>query len=374
MKYIVSILFSILLSIILPTTLLRNENVETSITLIPPPPTPIEQILLDDMTIEEKVGQLFLFGIDGTTLSAEDKQFLQDSNTGGILLYAKNIVDEEQLRLLIQEIQNNSKTQRFIAIDQEGGVVARLKWNDTLTIAQGDIASPEQAYNIAKERGEILRGLGINMNLAPVVEYITDQNSFMYNRVYRGTQEEVAQKGISSVQGYQASDIVSVLKHFPGHSDASPDSHYALPVVNISNDQWNEYIKPFSRIVEQTSVDGIMVGHIEFPNIDSVPATLSSEILTNRLINTLEYEGLIISDDMEMDALNDIDTDLNIAKRALEAGNDILIYSKYNVFPTKQKDIYDFIVQEVKAGEMDIDKKVLKILMMKLKYNIVERQ
>ena len=114
-----------------------------------------------------------------------------------------------------------------------------------------------------------------------------------------------------------------------------------------------------------------MVGHIKFPNIDQYPSSISSEIINNRLIRDLEYHGLIISDDMEMDALENIDTYTNIAKQALLAGNDILIYSKYSsVHPTMQKDVYDYIVQEVANGNMNIDDKVLKILRIKIKYNI----
>jgi beta-N-acetylhexosaminidase len=116
----------------------------------------------------------------------------------------------------------------------------------------------------------------------------------------------------------------------------------------------------------------MMVGHVQFPNIDSeYPTTLSHEIINNRLIEDLEYEGLVISDDMEMGALDDIDIYPRVAKRALEAGNDILIYSKYSSrYPTIQRDVYEYILEEVEKGSMDIDEKVLKILKVKLKYDI----
>lgn len=369
MKYILSIFIALIFSSILPTTLLQNEIVETSITLAPPP---IEQKILKYMTLEEKVGQLFMFGINGTTLTPETQQFLTDHHIGSVLLYGKNVINEQQVTQLTQELQTTNRIPLFISIDQEGGIVARLKWSNTLTIAQEDIETPEQAYTVARDRGDMLKEVGINMNLAPVVEYITNKDSFMYYRVFRGTQEEVIQKGISSVNGYKQAGVIAVLKHYPGHSDTSPDSHFNLPLVNISNDQWIEYVKPFSRIIEQTFVDGIMVGHVKYPNIDSNPSTISSEIVSKRLIQDLRYSGLIITDDMEMGALQEIDTNINLAKRALIAGNDILIYSTASDTGLSiQKEVYDSILQEVTKGNMNIDEKVLKILRMKIQYGIL---
>ncbi len=369
MKYILSIFIALVFSSILPTTLLQNEIVEPSISQAPPT---IEEKILKYMTVEEKVGQLFMVGINGTTLTPQTQQYLTEHYIGGVLLYGKNVVDENQIAQLTQSIQTTNKIPLFISIDQEGGIVARLKWNKTLTIAQEEIQTPEESNTIARERGNVLKNMGINMNLAPVVEYIINKNSFMYYRVFRGTQDEVAQKGIASIQGYSQAGIIAVLKHYPGHSDISPDSHYSLPMVNISQEQWEEYIQPFSKIIAQTQVDGIMVGHVEYPNIDTVPSTISNEIISKRLIQELQYNGLIISDDMEMGALKDIDTNTSLAKKALLAGNDILIYSTASdTASSVQKEIYDYIVQEVKSGNMNIDGKVLKIIGMKIKYDIL---
>jgi beta-N-acetylhexosaminidase len=321
------------------------------------------------MTPEEKVGQLLMVGINGTTLSEETQSFLTAHYIGGVVLYSKNVATDIQVSILTQEIQTNNPIPLFISIDQEGGIVSRLKWNDTLTIAQKDITTSEQAYTVAKERGEILKKIGINMNLAPVVEYITDKNSFLYERVFRGTSEEIAQKGIASLQGYAKSGILAVLKHYPGHANLSPDSHYSLPEVDVSPEQWNAYVQPFSKIISEVNVDGIMVGHIMYPQIDNHPATLSKEIITNRLIGDLAYDGLIISDDMGMGALNNQGTIPEIAKHALDAGNDILIYTTAD--PVIQQQVYDYILQEVTNGNMNIDNKVLKILKEKLKYGII---
>ena len=367
---ICTILISALLYIKFPKHL-QDPDIEIVTTTSTPTKSP-EELLLEKMTPEEKVGQLFIFGFDGTTLTNETQTLITNYHIGGVILFSKNILNEEQTKTLITNIQNTSTIPLFISIDQEGDPVSRLKWDPILTISQSNIDTPEQAYTVAKSRGEILKNTGINMNLAPVVEYITNPSSFIYPRVYRGTQEEVLQKSIASIKGYTETSIISVPKHFPGDSNTSTDSHTTLPTVNISNEQWDTYIQPFSNIFLQTNVDALMVGHIKFTNIDTVPASISYEIITNRLKNNLKYTGLLISDDMGMKALNGIDTYPNIAKRALQAGEDILIYSQSTTEQKKiQIDVYNYILNEVKNGNMNIDDKVLKILQMKTKYNII---
>lgn len=372
MKYITSLIFSILIIALFPIPLIDTYQEEVSILdKVLPTPTQ-EELLLADMTNEEKVGQLFIFGFDGTSLNKETREFLKTHHIGGVLLLSKNISSEKQLKNLITDIQSINDIPLFITIDQEGGAVARIKWDDKLLVSQQDIDTPQQAYEDAKYKGEYLKSLGINMNFAPVVEYITDKDSFIYDRVYRGSQEDVYQKSISVIEGYKGSGVISVPKHYPGHSNTSIDSHYDLPVVNIKENQWDEYILPFTNILNRTPVDAMMVGHVYFPNIDKYPSTLSEKIINQKLIQDLEYDGLVISDDMEMGALDDIDTDVKVARRALEAGNDLLIYSKYTAkHPDLQGNVYEYILEQVNNGNMNIDKKVLKILRVKYRYNII---
>jgi beta-N-acetylhexosaminidase len=369
MKYIISLVLALAISILLPAPLYHVDITLEEETVIEKEP---EEIFLENMTPEEKVGQLFIFGFDGTTLTKDNRKFLKDNHVGGVLLLKKNISSESQLKKLIKDIQTTNDIPLFISIDQEGGEVARIRWNSNITKAQKDINTPKEAYNDALNKGRYLKDLGINMNFAPVIEYINDKDSFMYDRVYRGNSDEVSQKGIYAIKGYTESGIISVPKHFPGHSNTSMDPHYNLPTVKIKENQWNEYIKPFTNVISNTTVDAIMVGHVSFFNIDKYPSTLSNEIINKKLIDDLNYTGLVISDDMEMGALEDIDTYENIAKRALEAGNDILIYSKYTQkHPNLQKDVYEYILKEVKDGNMNIDDKVLKILKVKMKYDII---
>lgn len=351
----------------LETIIPENTKVEESKSM--------EEQILETMTPEEKVGQLFIMGIPSTTLSKETKQFLTNDHIGGVILFTKNISNEKQLKQLILNIQATDTIPLFVAVDQEGGVVSRIKWNDILTIAQTDIQTPQQAYSIAKDRGDILRSYGFNMNMAPVAEYITNTKSFLYNRVFRGTQDEVIQKSIYSINGYKDAEIISVTKHFPGHGDQAPDSHNTLPMVNISDSDWNIYIRPFSEVLANTTVDALMVGHIEFTKIDKNPATLSKEIITTRLIDGLNYNGLVITDDMGMGALNNLGNTKALAVKALNAGNDILLYSQTTSNGLEiQKEAYNEVLNEVKNRKLNIDDKVLKILKIKIKYGILKVQ
>ncbi len=378
MKYITLIFSTLLLTLTFLFVLyikfpyhLQDPDTQIPLTqeITIPIKTKAEQ-LLDEMTPEQKVGQLFIFGFDGTTLTTDEKDFLGNSYIGGVIIYGKNISYNTQVENLIKDVQSTNTIPLFISIDQEGGKVVRLQGDDSLTVGEPDINNPSQAYNVALNRGEILKSLGFNMNFAPVVEYITDPSSFLYNRVFRGTQDEVLQKSVSSVQGYTDAGIIAVPKHFPGDSNTSVDSHNDLPIVNITNDQWDTYIEPFANLLNGTTVDALMITHIEFPNIDNkYPSSVSYEIINNRLVKGLNYNGLIISDDMEMDALKNMDTPNNLAKTALLAGEDILLY-RTNL--GQQKDVYQYVLQEVKNGDINIDGKVLKILQMKIKYGIIK--
>lgn len=368
-KHTITIIFS-LIWILIPTISLPHQ-----IEYVHPlskQATPIEQLVLENMTLEQKVGQLFMLGFYGTTLSEKTSDWIENRNIGGVLLLGRNIQNEGQIKRLTKDIQSKSNIPLFISIDQEGGVVSRLQWNSILTTAQRSMDTQQEAYNIAVARGNILKELGINMNLAPVVEYITDNQSFMYKRVFRGTQLQVAKKAESAINGYSSVNIIPVAKHYPGHSNSSPDSHFYLPKVYITPTQWESYIYPFKYIIEKGCVDILMAGHILYPNIDSKISTVSKKILTERLRNDLSFEGVILSDDMGMDAIKDSGDIKTLAKESLLAGIDILIYSKENI---QQDQVYEYILQSFEKGDinMDIlDEKVLRILKLKSKYGMLQ--
>lgn len=375
MRLLLKVFFTILFTVLLLNvpTLKQTRvaySIDNDVKIVQRPPLELE--ILEQLTVEQKVGQLFMFGFSGTTLNEDISDYIQNRYIGGVLLLGRNISSDEQLTSLNTQLQLISTLPLLISIDQEGGIVARLKGDSILTTAQKEMLTPEQAYQIAKSRGEMLKQLGINMNLAPVVEYITDSGSFMYQRVFRGSKEDVALKGESSIKGYTDSGISSVAKHYPGHSNLSPDSHYSLPKVYIDNTQWEEYIYPFKYLIEKNSVDVIMVGHILYPNIDSKVSTISNEILSKRLRDNLKYDGVLITDDMEMDSIEKRGEYCDIAKEALLAGNDILLYSS---IPDVQKKVHECILAYVTDGQIPIsiiDEKVTRVLKLKVKYSMVD--
>ena len=344
-------------------------SIEKELCIVQRPP--IEQEILDEMSIEQKVGQLFMFGFLGTDINENISDLVQNKHIGGVLLLGTNISTDQQLILLNTNLQKISKIPLLISIDQEGGTVARLKGNDILTTPQKYMETTQEAYQIALQRGLILKSLGININLAPVVENITSSSSFMYQRVFRGTEQEISEKSKSAIQGYSDSNIASVAKHYPGHSNSSPDSHYSLPKVYIQENEFNQYIYPFKYLIEQNSVDVIMVGHILYPNIDSKISTVSYKLLTQKLRDELKFDGVLITDDMEMDSIERAGEYCQIAKEALLAGNDILLYSG---MPTVQREVYECVLNSIKKGEISeelVNEKVKRVLKLKAKFNIV---
>jgi len=329
-----------------------------------------EMEILDQMTLEEKVGQLFIFGFYGTTLNVDLKMLIKSNKAGGLLLLGRNISNIQQLEKLITQSQKESKIPLFICIDQEGGTVARLGGNSILTISQSNMDTSKEAYDIAYERGKILKGYGININFAPVVEYVTDSSAFMYQRAFRGTKDEVIGKSISAMEGYSNSGIISVPKHFPGHSNTTSDPHLRIPTINTKEKDWDNFTYTFTEIVKKKEPSILMIGHILFPSIDSNISTTSLEIIEKRLKNDLNYQGVVLTDDMNMGAV-DSENPLTVAKKALLAGNDMLMYSKDIGI---QQEVYQGLVQAVNENEISeesINGKVLKILRLKIEYEII---
>ena len=379
MKIIFKILLCLLLSFTLVSLsrIVKDESVyeiSKDITIVKL--LPLEQRVLNQMTLEQKVGQLLMFGFNGLTVNADTKDLINSRYIGGVLLLGKNISNAEQLRKLNQQLQSESRIPLLISIDQEGGVVSRIKWDKDLLISQKSMGDVEDIYNLSVKKSQILKDLGINVNLAPVVEYITDRNSFLYSRVFTGSKEEVSKKAYSAIKGSADSNMISVAKHYPGHSDLSPDSHFSLPKVFISTQQWDEYIYPFSYLIKEDVVDVIMVGHILYPNIDSKPSTISNVLINTKLREELNFQGVVITDDMQMDAIEKQGEHCYIAKEALKAGNDILLYSMYSPQPNLQRDMYDCILNSVNSEEIsleNINQKVLRILKLKIKYGLIDK-
>jgi len=374
-KIFLTAIFLLILLILLPPP--KNNNliydIQGDIQIKKTPP--LEERILSQMTVEEKIGQLLLFGFSGTSLNTDIQNLIEMKYIGGVLLLGKNIQNTQQLKELNSDLQSISHLPLLIAVDQEGGSVARIQESSKTNISQRYLKDEQQIYDISVQRAKMLKELGINMNLAPVAEYITNNSSFMYERTFSGSRQEVAQKVYSAVKGYVDSKMISTVKHFPGHDNQSKDTHSTIAQVNISPQQWDEYIYTFKYPIDKGIVDVIMVGHIKFPKIDDKPATVSKVIIDEKLRKEIGYEGVVITDDMQMSSIWKYAQYCNTAKEALLAGNDILLYSQYTPRATLLTDVYNCILNAITSGEIAedvINQKVLRILKLKIKYGLID--
>ena len=323
------------------------------------------ETLLSQMTIEEKVGQMFLMGFWGTEPDYYITKMIKERHIGGVILFKYNVKDREQLIQLSENLQLLSeKVPLFISIDQEGGVVSRLGTEIVSEItAQSEIKTKRDAYNISKKRAKELKELGITMNFSPVLDNIQKEDSFLYDRVFR---TDLSLLGNKMVSGYTDGGVIAVPKHFPGHPDNLTDSHEALPEVNISEAEFDEYASQFKEVLSNGDTQAIMVGHILFKQIDANnPSSLSSKIINEILREKYGFNGVVITDDMQMGALTESFSIAQAAVKAVTAGNDLLIYSGE---PEQQAEAYNAILDAVKKGkisEQRINESVLRILTLK---------
>ncbi|OUL36595.1 beta-N-acetylhexosaminidase [Nostoc sp. T09] len=281
-------------------------------------------------------GHHLILGVSGTTLSDDDKRALSELQPIGVIFFAKNFLDGtsyeiwlQTFRELIDQIrQYAERDSMFITLDHEGGRVVRTP----LPITRFPHASLLQSRSrqVAKATAIELKSLGINISWAPVADiYSNPQNPVIGPRAF-GTTPETAAKAVREYYlGLQESGILGCAKHFPGHGDTSQDSHLELPVLHLSTeDLRNRELIPFKALIEE-QVPLIMTAHILFPKIDpDVPATLSQGILNAILREELGFQGVVVSDDLDMKAVSDMFNHKGTVARAIHAGCDLFIVSR----------------------------------------------
>ena len=291
--------------------------------------------LVGRMSLEEKIGQLFIVGIGGREVGQIPKAHITKRFVGGIILYEKNIEIPEQVAALTTELQQLAQQTPhgiplFIAIDQEGGKVSRLQKG--ATVFPGNMAlGATQSQLLAQKAGEItgieLEVLGINLNLAPVLDVNTNpKNPAIGVRSYGESPQLVSQLGAAYIRGIQKQGVLATAKHFPGHGDTNADSYKKLPLVTHDKKRINTVdLAPFREAIN-ADVVAIMSAHILYPGLDNkMPATLSHTIMTKLLRKELGFEGLIITDDLEMKAIEEQYEIGQAAVLAIQAGADMLL-------------------------------------------------
>jgi beta-N-acetylhexosaminidase len=280
---------------------------------------------IDAMTPDERVAQLLFVGFFGTKVNPEIRRLVADWNVGAIALYSANINSASQLKRLTADIAKLAagRRQPFIALDQEGGEVTRF--TDGVPLIPGNMAlgatrSPELAERAGGELGAALSALGITMNLAPVLDVASSSRSAIGIRSFGSDPELVAELGAAFVRGQSSTGVVSVAKHFPGIGGSEVDSHDALPTVGAGKSD----LLPFRTAIGE-GVEAIMVGHAAVPAVDgSTPASQSAKIL-DVLRRDLQFDGVIVTDVVEMDAIAKNEGVGRVAVQSVVAGADLVM-------------------------------------------------
>jgi beta-N-acetylhexosaminidase len=282
------------------------------------------------MTDARALGQLFMVGFDGTSVSPAFASWLKTYQPGGVILFRRNLTDADQIVSLTNALQTHVETPLLIAIDQEGGRVSRLP--DGFTIFPpcarlGGCDSTDLAYEAAAATARELQAVGINMNMAPVLDVDTNPaNPIIGDRAFGKDPDVVGRFGVATMRGLHAHGVISCGKHFPGHGDTSADSHKELPIVEAGEARLRDIeLRPF-RLAIAEGLPTLMTAHVVYPALDPAnPATLSSRILTELLRTELGFDGVTITDDLEMNAIVDHGGIDDAAVAACQAGADVLL-------------------------------------------------
>jgi beta-N-acetylhexosaminidase len=291
------------------------------------------------MTIEEQIGQVLVVGFDGTTPTTGIIDLIERYHVGGIVLFSRNIQDAGQVRTLTRQLQMTAKAagHRYpllITLDQENGMVRRLGQGATTfpgNMALGAIGSEALAHDVALATGRELKELGINMNLAPVVDVNNNPgNPVIGVRSFGEDPQLVARLGSAMVKGYQEAGIISCLKHFPGHGDTATDSHLSLPIIPHTLERLEEIeLVPFRRAIA-AGADSVMIAHVYFSALmqgEVLPSTVSPAIINGLLRQHLGFTGVIMTDCLEMSAVAETIGVAPGSVMALQAGADLILIS-----------------------------------------------
>jgi beta-N-acetylhexosaminidase len=338
--------------------------------------------ILHGLTLEQKVGQMFLYGFQGKQFDDDARHLLHEYRPGGFIIFTRNIGSEAQLVSLNSDIKKVSTKQlgipAFIAIDQEGGKVLRIKNFGTVlpgNMNLGATRSSALSFLAGKLTAIDLEMLGINMNLAPVMDVNSNaKNEVIGVRSFGDDPDMVSLLGAAYIRGIQSRRVSATAKHFPGHGNTTGDSHFETPVLERSEQELNDMdLKPFVSAIND-GVDAIMTAHIAVPSIDpsKKPATLSSKIITGLLREKMGYNGLVISDDMEMRAVTGDEGIGKATVEAVQAGCDVITIVWTN---SAKKESYNALLTAVKKGLISaqrIDESVKRILTVKLRRKLFE--
>lgn len=363
----------------------QNSSVEEPAVVVVDEPNEADKIL-NSMNLSQKIYQLFLvppenlIGVYRPVEEAEDRllKALEKYPVGGVILFPENILTPDQTLNLIDGMQAASDIGLFIAVDEEGGKVARLGNNPAMNTTAfdnmsviGSSGNPKDAFSVYETIGKDLKKYHFNLNLAPVSDVFSNpSNTVMKERSFGSDPVMVGKFVSEAVKGLHQNGVMCSLKHFPGIGDIATDPHDGKALNEKTMDELRECeVVPFVDGIA-AGADMVMMGHLTTPNAcseEKVPATLSHELMTDLLRNELGFEGVIITDSLQMKAITSYYDSGPAAVKALKAGADIIL------MPAQMQSAYEAIYTAVENGEISeerIDESVKRILELKLKYQI----
>lgn len=335
---------------------------------------------LANMTIAEKIGQMIMIDYrDTLEMNTQLENILEKYQPGGFILFKSNVANYLQTAKLLADIKEVSNIKPMVSVDQEGGRVQRLdervgfeKYPPMAEIGKTD--DPDIAFKLGAKMGEELKNIGVDMDMAPILDIFSNpENKVIADRAFGTNAEAVKKMAFAYADGLASKKIIPVGKHFPGHGDTSKDSHIDLPVIEKDLEELKRLeLVPFIEAVRK-KLPGLMVAHIAVPKItkDNTPASISKIMINDLLRKDMGYDGLIMPDSLKMKALSNYFTNEDIYLRCIEAGNDFVL------MPQDINEAFNTIYKGVDSGRIPLDKidaSVYRILKTKLAYGFFEKE
>lgn len=341
--------------------------------------------VLATMTLDQKVGQLFMPGINGQKLTDEIRGLIQDNHLGGVILHGgKNVMGRAQTAKLTRDLQaaalEAGGVPLLISIDQEGGVGSHVNLVtggvDTAgNLALGASADVEDTYKSYAIMADDLRAYGISMDLAPVLDVLVNKDNTMNHiRSFGADPAAVSERGVAAVKGLQENGIVACVKHYPGKGDTPIDSHKAAPVTDEDRETLEKTIFAPFRAAIDAGADSVMINHEIYEVIDpGVVATVSRQVITGLLKDDMGFEGLIITDSITMGGVSETMSPIEAAYLSIKAGADMILFAGDS--PGNYIESIALIEKKIAEGELSIervDEAVTRILKIKKKYGLFD--